>query len=150
VAAFPERARALVEETWAFQASCLERDDAYPLDWVRDRHFLLVGGTGSGLGGALATAVLNLLGDAGSLTIVARDLKRSLGYQGALVLQEKAEQAGLGERFQWLNTGAALEGERFEQIVGAVEKAGADRVVYVNTVAAAKSGRLPGGPPRFV
>jgi hypothetical protein len=98
----------------------------------------------------LATAVLNLLGDSGSLTVVARDIKRSLGYQSALVLKEKAELAGLGRRFQWLNTGAALEGERFDSIVQAVKEAGADRVIYVNTVAAAMSGLLPGCPPVFV
>ena len=149
VAAFPERARSLLEGTAKSQAACLERG-AYSLEWVEGRHFLLVGGTGSGVGGALAAAVLNLLGASGSLTIVARDLKRSLGYQSALLLKEKADQAGLGERFQWLNTGAALEGERFAQIVQAVKEAGADRVVYVNTVAAAMSGLLPGYPPVFV
>jgi len=149
VAAFPERARSLIEGTTKSQAACLERG-AYPLEWVEGRHFLLVGGTGSGVGGALAAAVLNLLGASGSLTIVARDLKRSLGYQSALLLKEKADRAGLGERFQWLNRGAALEGERFDEIVQAVKEAGADRVVYVNTVAAAMSGLLPGYPPVFV
>jgi len=149
VAAFPEKARSLVENTMKSQAACLEHG-AYPLEWIEGKHFLLVGGTGSGLGGALAAAVLNLLGDSGSLTIVARDLKRSLGYQSALLLKEKAEQVGLGKRFQWLNTGAALEGERLDQIVRAVKEAGADRVVYVNTVAAAMSGLLPGYPPVFV
>ncbi len=149
VAAFPERARALIEDTWSAQSASVGRG-ACNLDWVEGRHFLLVGGTGSGVGGALATAVLNLLGASGSVTIVARDLKRSLGYQSALLLKAKADQAGLGERFQWLNTGAALEGERFDQIVQAVKEAGADRVVYVNTVAAAMSGLLPGYPPVFV
>jgi hypothetical protein len=149
VAAFPERARALIEDTWSAQSAFVGRG-ACNLDWVQGRHFLLVGGTGSGVGGALATAVLNLLGASGSLTIVARDLKRSLGYQSALLLQAKADRAGLGERFQWLNTGAALEGERFDQIVQALKEAGADRVVYVNTVAAAMSGLLPGYPPVFV
>ncbi len=149
VAAFPERARSLIEGTAKSQAACLERG-AYPLEWVEGRHFLLVGGTGSGVGGALAAAVLNLLGASGSLTIVARDLKRSLGYQSALLLKEKADRAGLGERFQWLNRGAALEGERFDEIVQVVKEAGADRVVYVNTVAAAMSGLLPGYPPVFV
>jgi hypothetical protein len=149
VAAFPDKARSLVEGTAKSQAACLECGP-YALEWVEGRHFLLVGGTGSGVGGALSTAVLNLLGASGSLTIVARDLKRSLGYQSALLLKEKAEQAGLGERFQWLNTGAALEGGRFDGIVRAVKEAGADRVVYVNTVAAAMSGLLPGYPPVFV
>jgi hypothetical protein len=149
VAAFPERAKSLIEGTTKSQAVCLDRG-AYSLEWVEGRHFLLLGGTGSGVGGALAAAVLNLLGASGSLTIVARDLKRSLGYESTLLLKEKAEQAGLGERFQWLNTGAALEGGRFDQIVQAVKETGADRVIYVNTVAAAMSGLLPGCPPVFV
>jgi hypothetical protein len=149
VAAFPERAKSLIEGTTKSQAVCLDRG-AYSLEWVEGRHFLLLGGTGSGVGGALAAAVLNVLGASGSLTIVARDLKRSLGYESTLLLKEKAEQAGLGERFQWLNTGAALEGGRFDQIVQAVKETGADRVIYVNTVAAAMSGLLPGCPPVFV
>jgi hypothetical protein len=148
VAAFPEQAKSLIEAAEKSQAACRD-DGAYSLDWVEGRHFLLVGGTGSGVGGALSTAVVNLLGDSGSVTIVARDLKRSLGYQSALLLQERAEQAGLGDRFQWLNTGAALEGGRFDQIVQAVKAAGADGVVYVNTVAAAMSGLLPGYPPVY-
>lgn len=148
-ASFPQRARELLDATWVSQSSCLDRG-AYPLAWVEGKHFLLLGATGSGLGGALATALLNLLGPSGSLTIVSRDLKRSLGYETGLVMQEKADQAGLGSRFQWLNTGAALEGDRFEKIVLALKDAGADRVVYANAVAAAMSGLLPGFPPVFV
>jgi hypothetical protein len=148
-ARFPEQARQIISGTWESQAVSLEAG-AYSTEWVQGRHFLLVGATGSGLGGALATAVLNLLRDSGSLTIVARDLKKSLGYETALVMKGKAEQAGLGRRFQWLNTGAALEGERLEKIVQALNEAGADRVIYVNTVAAAMSGLLPGRPAVFV
>ena len=102
------------------------------------------------MGGALAAAVLGAVGDSGSLTIIARDLKRSVGYQAASIMKEDAEQRGLGKRFQWLNAGAALEGGRFEKILGALRDAGADRVVYVNTVAAAMPGLLPGCPPVFV
>jgi hypothetical protein len=43
-----------------------------------------------------------------------------------------------------------VDGERFETIVQALANAGADRVVYVNTVAAAMSGMLPGFPPVYV
>jgi len=149
VAAFPEQARKLVEDTRALQTACLDRGD-YHLGWAEGRHFLLVGGTGSGVGGGLAVAVLNAVKNAGSLTIVGRDLKQSVGYQAALIMKETAEQAGLGNRFHWLNTGAALEGERFGKIVRALQEAGADRVIYVNTVAAAMSGLLPGYPPVFV
>jgi hypothetical protein len=73
-----------------------------------------------------------------------------MGYQSALIVKERAERAGLGQRFQWLNTGAGLDGERFQTIVQALKNAGADRVVYVNTVAAAMSGLLPGFPPVYV
>ncbi len=149
VAAFPERARALLEATWSEQRGCVDRGE-YDLDWVEGRHFLLVGGTGSGLGGALSAAVLDLLGDSGSLTVVARDLKRSLGYETGRVMKARAEERGLGPRFQWLNTGAALEGERLGKIIKALQAAGADRVVYVNTVAAASSGLLPGQTPVYV
>lgn len=149
VGSFPALAKELVEKTRVLQASCLDEED-YRLEWARERHFLLVGATGSGLGGALALAVLDALGDSGSLTIVSRDLKKSLGYESALVMKEQAEKKGLGRRFQWLNTGAALEGNRFGTIVAALQEAGADRVVYVNTVAAAMSGLLPGCPPIFV
>lgn len=148
-ASFPEEARKLLAENWGAQAP-LVKTGPYPLKWLEGRHFLLAGATGPGLGGALATAVLNLLGDSGSLTVVARDLTRSIGYETGVAMQRQAEEAGLGRRFHWLNDGLALEGEEIEKIVSALREGGADRVLYINTVAAASSGLLPGCPPVFV
>ncbi|MDX1523513.1 MAG: hypothetical protein R3264_17940, partial [Anaerolineae bacterium] len=55
-----------------------------------------------------------------------------------------------GDRFRWLNDGMALEGKPLENLLAALKDAGAERVVYFNTVAAAISGLLPGMPPVFV
>jgi len=91
-----------------------------------------------------------MLGDRGSLTVLARDLKRSLGYETGKALKAMADRAGIGGRFQWLNCGMALEGERLEQVVLALREAGAEQIIYVNTVAAASCGLLPGFPPVYV
>lgn len=149
VASYPDEARRVVERNRREQ-DALRDKGAYGLGWVEGRHFLLAGATGAGLGGALASAVLPLLGDRGSLTLLSRDLRRSLAYQTGLIVAEEAEAAGLGERFQWLNSGVATEGEGLEKIVAALQHAGADRVVYVNTVAFASCGLLPGQPPVYV
>ncbi|MBI4640935.1 MAG: hypothetical protein HY731_09585 [Candidatus Tectomicrobia bacterium] len=146
---FPEEARKLLDRTWAAQEPLVKRGD-YHLKWLEGKHFLLAGATGPGLGGALATALLNLLGDFGSLTIVARDLTRSIGYETGAAMQKRAEEAGFGNRFHWLNDGMALEGEVFGKIISLLKEARANRVVYINTVAAANSGLLPGHPPVFV
>jgi hypothetical protein len=62
----------------------------------------------------------------------------------------RAEAAGFGSRFHWLNDGMGLDGRAFDGVVAALREAGADRVVYFNTVAAAISGLLPGMPPVYV
>lgn len=149
IASFPQEARKLLDRNWAAQAPRVKAGP-YPLKWLEGRHFLLAGATGPGLGGALSTALLNLLGGSGSLTVVARDLTRSIGYETGVAMQRQAEEAGLGTRFHWLNDGLVLEGEGLEKILSALKGAGADRVVYINTVAAASSGLLPGCPPVFV
>lgn len=146
---FPEEARNLLDRNWAAQ-SPLVKTGPYHLNWVEGRHFLLAGATGPGLGGALATALLNLLGKSGSLTVLARDLTRSLGYETGVAMQARAEEAGRGNRFHWLNDGMALEGKTLEKIVKVLNEASADRIVYINTVAAANSGLLPGCPPVYV
>jgi len=148
-ASYPEEAKTLLLDTWSAQESLLEAG-LYDLEWTKGKHFLLTGATGAGLGGALAACLLHLLGDAGSLIVVGRDLKKSLGYETGLCMQALAGETGFGDRFQWLNTGIALDGTRMEQVVDALKKAGAARVVYVNTVAAASSGMLPGCPPVYV
>ena len=149
VASFPEEAKRLLDRNWAAQEALIDKGD-YDLKWLQGKHFFLGGGTGPGLGGAIATALLNLIGDSGSITISARDLTRSVGYESGLLMQARAAEAGLGNRFHWLNDGMALEGENFEKIVSALKEAGADRVIYINATAAASSGLLPGYPPVFV
>jgi hypothetical protein len=98
----------------------------------------------------MAVAALRMLGDRGSVTVLARDLKRSLGYETGKALKSLADQAGMSGRFQWLNCGMALEGERLKQVLLALREVGAEQIVYVNTVAAANCGLLPGFPPVYV
>lgn len=148
IEAFPAEARTLRDHTWAAQAPLI-KSGQYDLKWVEGRHILIAGGTGPGLGGAFATA---LLGDgrAASVTVVGRDLSRSINYETGKAMQAQAEAQNLGERFHWLNDGLALEGAPLEKLIQALKTAGADRVVYFNTVAAAISGLQPGMPPVFV
>lgn len=149
VVSYPAAASDLLDATGQSQAETLAKAPV-DLRWIEGRHFLLAGGTGSGLGGSLATLLLKHLSDAGSLTIVARDLKKSVEFEMGRAMQERAEAAGLGARFRWLNDGLAREGEPFHKLVAALREVGADRVVYINTVAAASSGLLPGLPPVYV
>lgn len=148
IATFPAEARALLESTQATQKP-LRESGQYDLAWLEGRHILLAGATGPGLGGALAAAVLSL-GTAASLTILGRDLSRSLNFETGKAMQIQAEAAGWDHRFHWLNDGMALEGAPLEKLLAALQEAGARRVVYFNTVAAAISGMLPGLPPVFI
>ncbi|GIV78411.1 hypothetical protein FKZ61_003970 [Litorilinea aerophila] len=148
IAAFPEEAAALLRKNWEAQSALLEAGQ-FNLDWVEGRHFLLAGATGPGLGGAFASAILGT-GKAASVTIIGRDLTRSLNYETGKAMQAQAEAAGMGNRFHWLNDGMALEGPPLAALLQALKEAGADRVVYFNTVAAAISGLLPGMPPVYV
>lgn len=148
IAAFPAEAQALLTNTWAAQEPLLAAGQ-YDLSWMEGRHLLLAGATGPGLGGAFAVAALGV-GKAASVTILGRDLSRSLNYETGSALQAQAEAAGWGNRFHWFNDGMALEGPALDKLVAALNEAGADRVVYFNTVAAALSGLLPGMPPVYV
>jgi hypothetical protein len=152
IAAFPAEAQRLLNYTWTSQQALVDAG-RYDLHWLEGRHILLAGATGPGLGGAFAAAVLGA-GKAASLTILGRDLSRSLNYETGRAMQTQAEATGMtGEgqtRFHWLNDGMALEGAPLENLLAALRAAGADRVVYFNTVAAALSGLLPGMPPVFV
>jgi len=145
---FPNEARALLDSTWSTQQALLA-DGAYDLKWAEGRHILLAGATGPGLGGAFAAALLGT-GKAASITVVGRDLSRSINYETGKAMQEQAETAQWGNRFHWLNDGMAMEGRALEKLLGALQEAGADRVVYFNTVAAAISGLQPGMAPVFV
>lgn len=144
--AFPAEAAAVIEGVRTAQAACSD----FRLDWVRGRHFLVAGGTGSGFGGCVAQALLPRLGEAGSLTVISRDPSRSVAYETGVLTAERAARAGLGERFHWINYGLASEGKKFERILAALREARAERILYVNAVAAAHSGLLPGCPPVYV
>ncbi len=146
---YPAEAQQLLERTWSAQQPLLAAG-RYNLKWLEGAHFVLAGATGPGLGGALAAAILNQLGDRGSLTIIARDLKKSVGFETGLAMKNKAEAMGFGQRFQWSNSGLAIEGNELAEIIAAIKATGADRVIYFNTVAAANSGLLPGMPPVYV
>jgi len=148
IEAFPAEAQQLLDNTWAAQQQLLAAGQ-FNLDWLAGRHILLAGATGPGLGGALAAAVLKH-GQAASVTILGRDLKKSLNFETGAIMEAQAQAAGWGRRFTWLNGGMALEGKPLQEIVEALQAAGAERVVYFNTVAAALSGLLPGMPPVFV
>lgn len=146
---FPKEAEELIHSNKQSQEEIL-RSKNYQFDSLKGKHFLLAGATGPGLGGAFATAVLDLVKEGGSVTILSRDLKKSLGFETGNLLSKKAEELGLGNRFHWLNDGMVMEGDKLDKIVDAIKEAGADKVIYVNTVAAAISGLLPDHPPVFV
>lgn len=148
VEGFPLEAERLIRDTRSEQGR-LFRESGFDLRWIEGRHMLLAGATGPGIGGALAAAIMAHTTPA-SVTIVARDLTRSLGYETGRVMQAEAEAAGWGGRFHWMNDGLGLEGPALEGLVAALTEAKAERVVYFNTVAAASSGLLPGQPPVFV
>jgi len=147
VEAFPAEAKQLLDERQAAQATCV---DNYDLDWVKGKHFLIIGGTGLGIGCAIVSALLDLVKDSGSLTVVARDLSKSLGYATGLEMQARAEAANMGNRFHWINDGYALEGKALDAILNALKEAEAEDVIYINSMAAASSGMLPDHPPVFV
>lgn len=145
---FPAEAQQLLANNWAAQKPLLESGQ-YDLSWLEGRHILLAGATGPGLGGAFETAIMGL-GTAASVTVVARDLSLSLGFETGKAMQAQAEEAGWGQRFHWLNEGMSTFGKPLETILTALKEARANRVVYFNTVAAAISGLLPGMPPVFI
>lgn len=146
--AYPAEAQQLLANNWAAQKPLIESGQ-YDLKWLEGRHILLAGATGPGLGGALETAIMSL-GTAASVTVVARDLSLSLGFETGKAMQAQADEMGWGQRFHWLNEGMSMFGKSLENIITALKEAGAERVVYFNTVAAAISGLLPGMPPVFI
>lgn len=148
IAAFQEEAQTLLASNWSAQQPLIE-NAKYNLRWLAGRHILLAGATGPGLGGAFASAVLGV-GTAASITVLGRDLSRSINYETGLAMQAQAKAAGLGDRFNWLNDGMALEGAPLEKLLAVLRQVGAGQVVYFNTVAAAISGLLPGMPPVYV
>ena len=148
IESFPYEAQTLLTSNWAAQKALLAAGQ-FDLDWLEGRHVLLAGATGPGLGGAFASAVLGQA-KAASVTIVARDLKKSLNFETGAAMQAQAEVNGLGDRFRWLNDGLAMEGKPLEALLTSLNEVGAEQVVYFNTVAAAISGLLPGMPPVYI
>lgn len=144
VEAFPREAQALLDHTRAVQQAVA---DLYDVSWAKGRHFVIAGGTGQGIGCSVAMAAMGLVGESGSATVMARDLSKSLGYAAGEAMQARAAERGV--RFCWLNDGMALEGDGLAKIVEALKAAGARDVIYVNAVAAASSGLLPGFPPVY-
>lgn len=148
-ARFPEEARALLDRIASQQDVFLNGLD-YKLDNLKGRHFLLAGATGPGLGGAIETAARRLTEKQGSITVLARDLSKSVGFEMGRQMQQRAAQAGMANRYNLINEGMASEGPGFDKIVAALKAAGAHDIIYVNSVAAAMSGLLPGYPPVYV
>ena len=146
---FPSEAQSLINDTWAIQRSLL-RARKYHIDWLKDRHVILAGATGQGLGGAYATAVLNSISPKGSLTLLSRDLSKSLQYETGVYMQHIAEQRGITDRFAWINEGVALEGKPFDKTINFLKSVDAKDIIYLNSVAAASSGLLPGMPAIYV
>ena len=149
IESFSNEAEQLLKEIWSKQRELI-RTGKYQVDWLKGQHFLIAGATGPGLGCSLANAIINNLDKNGSLTILSRDLKRSLAFETGTAMTEKAKYLGFQDRFQWLNDGIAVEGKAFDKIVNTLQNVGANHVIYINTVAAAYSGLLPGYPPVFV
>ena len=148
IATMPDEAQALLDRTWADQKARLDAGQ-FNLDWLEGRHILLAGATGAGLGGAFASAILGS-NKAASVTVSGRDIKRSINFETGKAMEAQAEALGMGNRFHWMNDGMALEGKPLENMIAALNEAGADKVVYINGVAAAISGLLPGMPPVYI
>ncbi|RQV98114.1 hypothetical protein EH220_03870 [bacterium] len=149
VAKFPADAKALLDRIWTRHSELISYGQ-FDLDWMRGKHFLLAGATGPGLGGAIESAARRFTVVDGSVTVIARDLSKSVGYETGREMLERAKKAGFAERYHLLNSGMELKGPALEAIITALHEAGAKEVIYINGVAAAFSGMLPGYPPVFV
>ena len=147
IEAFPAEAAKLLSDRQTAQQAV---SNQYALDWVKGKHFVVIGGTGLGIGCAVVAGLLDLVAESGSLTVVARDLSKSVGNATGEEMQKQAEVSGHGDRFHWINDGYALEGKALDKIVDALKAANAQDVIYINSMAAASSGLLPDYPPVFV
>jgi hypothetical protein len=149
IATFPEQARALLDRIAIQQEVFLGGTD-YKVDWIPGHHFVLAGATGPGLGGAVEGAVRRFTEHEGSVTVLSRDLTKSVGFEMGKQMTEKAQAAGFGSRYHLTNEGMSTEGPLFEKLVKDLKEAGANDLIYVNGVAAAMSGILPGYPTIYV
>ncbi len=146
IAGFPQEANDLIDSIWAAQKPLIE-EGRYDASWLDGQHLVIVGGTGRGLGGAVSVVALHNLDRLGSLTVIGRDIKKSLEFEFGTALQERA--ADHQDKFHWLNDGIAVEGDRFDGIVEILKNKRVKDAIYVNGVAAASSGLLPGLPPCY-
>lgn len=143
IAGFPKEAGDLIDQSWAAQKEMIDAGH-YDASWLDGRHLVIVGGTGKGLGGAVSIIGLHKLDRLGSLTVIGRDIKRSMEFEFGTALQERA--ADHGDKFHWLNDGISVEGDGFDGIVDILKAKGVEDAIYVNGVAAASSGMLPSLP----
>lgn len=149
VAKFPDQARALLDSIAAQHEQFLA-EKLYEIGGLRGRHFLLAGATGPGAGGAIESAARRLTKASGSVTVVARDISKSVGFEMGKQMAERAASDGMGSRYHWINDGIALEGPAFTKMVEALREAGANDIIYINGVAAAMSGLLPDMPTVYI
>ncbi len=146
IASFPNEAQKLITWNWNIQSKELQTH-MFNLDWLNGRHVLIAGGTGNGIGCALATAIIGTH-KAASITVVARDLSKSLNFETGKELQTFAQSKECA--LQFCPRGVATNGPAFDAIVHALNSVNAKEVVYFNTVAAAVSGLTPNLPPVYV
>jgi hypothetical protein len=149
VANIPTDATALLDRIWTRHNELIPYGQ-FNLDWMRGKHFLLAGATGPGLGGSIESAARRFTVVDGSVTVLARDLSKSVGYEMGIQMVQRAEKAGFGERYHLINKGMDIKGATLEMIINSLQEAGAKEVIYINGVAAAFSGMLPGYPPVYV
>ncbi|MCC7365231.1 MAG: hypothetical protein IT303_12755 [Dehalococcoidia bacterium] len=142
-ATFLSEGHRLIKKNLAIQTPLLA--DKSRVAWMSGRHFLVAGGTGPGLGAAYVTALL-ASGLPASVTVVSRDLRQSVGHATGELFLKLTEELGRKVKFSWTNDGLSFEGPAFEGLVAMLRDARAADVVYLNTVAAANSGVLPGMP----
>ena len=138
----------VVEEYLAAQTAMTEARKA-DLQHLADRDVLVVGGTGSGIGGAISLALLNL-GSPRTLTVISRDLRQSKEFYMGELVARLADNLHFGNRFWWSNEGVSSDGAGFDSILEGLKSRGAQNIVYFNCVAAASSGVREGFPEVFV
>lgn len=146
---YPVEAERILDNIWRRHTELLPSGRFDPF-WAKGRHFLLAGATGPGVGGAIEGIARRMTKEAGSVTVVSRNLSRSVEFEMARQMEERAAVQGFGNRYHALNDGLALEGPAFDKTVEALKEAGADDLIYVFGIADAVAGVLPGFPEIYV
>ncbi|MBK6911734.1 MAG: hypothetical protein IPH10_12530 [bacterium] len=125
---FPQDATELLDRIWTRHNELIPYGQ-YGLDWIRGRHFIIAGGTGPGLGGALESAIRRFASVDGSVTVVSRDLSRSVGFEMGKQMVQRAQNMGFGSRYHLSNDGMALDGPSFDWILQSLKESGAKEVI---------------------